>query len=36
MPNFNLDNYETVEERLKKFWKENPKARIEYRDYTYD
>ncbi len=28
MPNFNLDNYETVEERLKVFWKENPKARI--------
>jgi len=28
MPNFNLDNYETVEERLKIFWKENPKARI--------
>ena len=28
MANFNLDNYETVEERLKVFWKENPKARI--------
>ena len=28
MPNFNLDNYETVEERLKAFWKDNPKARI--------
>jgi hypothetical protein len=28
MPNFNLDNYETVEDRLKVFWKENPKARI--------
>ena len=28
MPNFNLENYETVEERLKVFWKENPKARI--------
>jgi len=28
MPNFNLDNYETVEDRLKIFWKENPKARI--------
>jgi len=28
MAKFNLDNYETVEERLKVFWKENPKARI--------
>ena len=28
MPNFNLDNYETVEDRLKEFWKDNPKARI--------
>jgi len=28
MANFNLDNYETVEDRLKVFWKENPKARI--------
>ncbi len=28
MPNFNLDNYETVEERLKVFWKENPNANI--------
>jgi len=28
MPNFNLDNYETVEDRLKAFWKDNPKARI--------
>lgn len=28
MAKFNLDNYETVEDRLKKFWKENPDARI--------
>ena len=28
MANFNLDNYETVEERLKVFWKENPNANI--------
>ena len=28
MPNFNLDYYETVEDRLKAFWKDNPKARI--------
>jgi hypothetical protein len=28
MANFNLDNYETVEDRLKAFWKDNPKARI--------
>jgi hypothetical protein len=28
MPNFNLDNYETVEERLKVFWKDNPNANI--------
>ena len=28
MPKFNLDNYETVEDRLKKFWKDNPDARI--------
>ena len=28
MPNFNLDNYETVEDRLKVFWKDYPKARI--------
>ena len=25
---FNLDNYETVEERLKKFWSDNPNGRI--------
>ena len=28
MPKFNLENYETVEERLKVFWKENPEGRI--------
>jgi len=28
MPKFNLDNYETVEDRLKVFWKDNPNARI--------
>ena len=26
---FNLENYETVEERLEKYWKENPDGRIE-------
>ena len=29
MPNFNLDNYETVEERLKQYWKDNPSGKIE-------
>jgi|14BtaG_2_1085337.scaffolds.fasta_scaffold04331_6 hypothetical protein len=29
MAKFNLDNYETVEERLKKFWKDNPNGRVE-------
>ena len=28
MPKFNLENYETVEERLKVFWKDNPNGRI--------
>jgi len=28
MAKFNLENYETVEERLKIFWKDNPNARI--------
>jgi len=28
MPKFNLENYETVEERLKVFWKDNPEGRI--------
>lgn len=29
MAHFNLDDYETVEERLIKFWKDNPNGRIE-------
>ena len=29
MAKFNLDNYETVEERLKKFWNDYPNGRIE-------
>ena len=29
MPNFNLDNYETVEERLIRYWKDNPNGKIE-------
>ena len=28
MAKFNLENYETVEDRLKAFWKDNPNARI--------
>jgi len=28
MAKFNLDNYETVEDRLKVFWKDNPNGRI--------
>ncbi len=28
MAKFNLDNYETVEDRLKVFWKDNPQGRI--------
>ena len=28
MAKFNLENYETVEERLKVFWKDNPEGRI--------
>jgi hypothetical protein len=28
MAKFNLENYETVEDRLKVFWKENPEGRI--------
>lgn len=28
MAHFNLDDYETVEERLTKFWKDNPNGRI--------
>tara|TARA_R100001443_G_C3358360_1_gene178480 strand:- start:149 stop:1048 length:900 start_codon:yes stop_codon:yes gene_type:complete len=29
MAKFNLDNYETVEDRLKKYWDENPYGKIE-------
>ena len=29
MAKFNLENYETVEDRLKIFWKDNPDGRIE-------
>ena len=29
MAKFNLENYETVEDRLKTFWKDNPDGRIE-------
>ena len=29
MAKFNLENYETVEDRLKKFWKDFPKGRID-------
>ena len=29
MAKFNLDNYETVEDRLKKYWDDNPQGRIE-------
>jgi hypothetical protein len=29
MAKFNLENYETVEDRLKKFWKDYPKGRIQ-------
>jgi len=28
MPKFNLDNYELVEDRLKKFWEDHPNGRI--------
>ena len=28
MAKFNLDNYETVEDRLKKYWEDNPQGRI--------
>jgi hypothetical protein len=34
MANFNLADYETVEERLKRFWAENPHARIETINHT--
>jgi len=33
---FNLDNYETVEARLAKFWEENPNGQIFTKIYHYD
>lgn len=33
---FNLDNYETVESRLQKFWEDNPNGRIETYVHYYD
>ena len=33
---FNLDNYETVEARLAKFWEENPNGQIFTQIYHYD
>lgn len=35
MAHFNLDDYETVEERLVKFWKDNPEGRIFTRLLEY-
>ena len=29
MPKFDLNNYETVEDRLKKFWKDFPNGRLD-------
>jgi len=29
MAKFNLNDYELVEDRLKKFWKDNPNGRVE-------
>lgn len=34
MANFNLNDYETVEERLRRFWAENPDARIVTINHT--
>jgi hypothetical protein len=34
MATFNLNDYETVEERLKRFWAENPEARINTINHT--
>ena len=39
MPRFNLNDYETVEERIKKFYTEHPDGRIVtklVKDYSYD
>ena len=36
MPAFNLDNYETVEDRLAKFWIDHPDGRINTSIHYYD
>lgn len=36
MPQFNLDNYETVEDRLVKFWEAHPEGRILTSIHYYD
>jgi len=36
MASFNLDNYETVEERLAKFWHDHPEGRVLTSVYYYD
>lgn len=36
MPRFNLDDYETVEERIRRFYAENPDARIVTDNLTTD
>ena len=35
MAKFNLEDYELVEDRLKKYWKENPEGRIETNAVSY-
>ena len=34
MPRFNLNDYETVEERIRRFYDENPDGRIETENLT--
>lgn len=36
MPMFNLDNYETVEDRLIRFWSDHPNGRINTSIHHYD
>ena len=36
MPNFNLDEYELVEDRLKAYWKDNPKGKNHNRSSTHN
>jgi hypothetical protein len=36
MPGFNLDNYETVEDRLVKFWSDHTDGRINTSIHYYD